>query len=325
MRTPRFISPSALAKWQYNQEEYYLQYLADNSPPRMPQTEPMSVGSAFDAYVKSYMFERLFGMGKVRGSQFELETILTTQVEGQNLAFARSAGAVCFEAYRKSGALADLLIELEAARGEPRFEFTVEREVGLCGLKLLGKPDVWYVNRENVPIILDFKVNGYCSSYPTSPKRGYVRLRGAGVEKSGSGAHKKAQLGIVNGVTINIAEFLEDIDSTWAQQTTTYAWLCGANIGDYFIVAIDQLCCNGPQSIRVAEHRSQVGPPFQARTLTAYETLWEIIHSDHIFRDRSLSESQSRCAILDMQYAAYSGESGGSFIRNLGRNLGKDN
>ena len=52
MRTPKYISPSALKLFEKNPTEYYLKYLADAHPPRSPQTQPMSVGSAFDAFVK---------------------------------------------------------------------------------------------------------------------------------------------------------------------------------------------------------------------------------------------------------------------------------
>jgi hypothetical protein len=302
MRYPKFISPSALAKYKSSSEEYYLNYLADTPPPREPQTQPMSVGSAFDAYVKSYLFERVMG---TIGPQFELDTIFEAQVEVQNRHFARTAGKICFDAYQSCGALADLLTELMAANDTPRFEFTVEGTVD--GVPLLGKPDVWYVDRNGTPIILDFKVNGYCSSYPTSPKRGYVRVRPG--EK---GSHKAAQISKVGGLRINIAEFLEAIDSTWAQQLATYAWLCGAECGSFFVVAIDQLCCSPGGDIRVAEHRCQIGPDFQRSVLKSYKELWSLIHSSpfHFFTDRTISESVARCGILDKQFASYvNGES----------------
>jgi len=269
----------------------------------------MSVGSAFDAYVKSYLFERV--MGRL-DPQFELASIFETQVEACNRDFARKAGLVCFEAYKSCGALADLLVELMAATATPRFEFTVEGTVE--GVKLLGKPDVWYVDRNNVPIILDFKVNGYCSNYPVSPKRGYIRVRGPGNNQDGP--HSKAQISRINGVRLNIAEFFDDIDAAWSQQLTTYAWLCGAPVGSFFIVAVDQLCCSHG-NIRVAEHRCQINPTFQIKTLECYKALWDIIFSEpfHFFRERTLEESIARCGILDTQYAAYT--NGESWLKDM--------
>ena len=304
MRFPRFISPSALAKFQEGEEKYYLQYLAENAPPRDPQTQAMSIGSSFDAYVKSYLFEKIMGR---TDPQFELSTIFETQVEEHNRDWAWPAGAYAFAEYQRCGALADLLVELESAQHEPRFEFTVEAEVE--GVPLLGKPDVWYVDKYGNPIILDFKVNGFCSNYGVSPKRGYLRVRGPGNNQDGE--HKKAQVSKINNVKVNIAEFFEAIDSFWAQQLATYAWLCGAPVGSFFIVAIDQLCCRptgtGYPTIRVAEHRCQVGPDFQNNTMALYKALWDRIHAEpfHWFLDRPFEESKRRCEVLDMQYAAY--------------------
>ena len=303
MRHPAFISPSALGVWITNPEDYYLRYLAENQPPKDPQTQPMSIGSAFDAYVKNYMFETLFG--KTDG-QFDFETIFESQVEPHNREWALVEGARAFELYKNCGALADLLLELENAADEPRFEFTVKGVIE--GVPLLGKPDVWYVNKAGCPVILDFKVNGWCSKYATSPKRGYVRVRPGNGEP-----HKKAIIDTVNGVKINIAEFLESIESTWAQQIATYAWLCGAGVGDYFIVAVEQLCGRD----RVAEHRCAIGSDFQHAVIAKYKELWEIIHSDHIFRDRTLEESKARCGALDMKYAAYVDSPGEDWIKSI--------
>lgn len=312
MRFPQFISPSALAKYQESDEKYYLYYLADNPPPREDQTQAMSVGSAFDAFVKSYLFEKV--MGK-KDEQFELATIFETQVEEHNRTWAWEAGKDCFNQYRESGALADLLVELESAKHEPRFEFTVKNNI--LNVELLGKPDVWYVDKYDNPIILDWKVNGYCSNYSVSPKRGYIRLRGPGNNQDGE--HKKAQVSKLNGVKINIAEFFEAIDKTWAQQLCTYAWLCGAEIGSFFIVAIDQLCCGPGKPIRVAEHRCQIGPDFQKKVINEYKYLWNLIHEQpfHFFKDRSIEESKKRCDILDTQYAAY--KDGETWLQGLMR------
>jgi len=74
MRIPAYLSPSALGVFEKDREQYYLKYLADNRPPRMPQTEPMAVGSAFDAFVKSYLHHSLFG-NHGKDNQYELNTI----------------------------------------------------------------------------------------------------------------------------------------------------------------------------------------------------------------------------------------------------------
>lgn len=81
-RIPTYLSPSQLSLWENNKEEYYLQHLSEVRAPRVPQMNYMSIGSAFDAYVKSAMHEVLFGKGT--DSRFEFDTLFSEQVEEHN-------------------------------------------------------------------------------------------------------------------------------------------------------------------------------------------------------------------------------------------------
>jgi hypothetical protein len=295
-------------KWEKDKEEFYLQYLADKRPPRFPQTQPMAVGSAFDAFIKSYFHEVLFGKGN--DPQFALGKIFEDQVEEQNRDWAMDAGKYCFEAYKTSGAMADLLLQLQQAKDEPRFEFTLQNEIR--GVEILGKPDVFFVHSSGTPIILDFKVNGFCSKYPVSPKRGYLKVRDGWVgvpSRNANAIHKDAMAMVHSGVIINIAEFFETIYEEWAIQLATYGWLCGAELGSEFVCALDQLCCKPDEpdkpQIRIAEHRGLVSREYQLKLMARYSELWEIVHSNHIFRDMELSESAARCQMLDQQYKAF--------------------
>lgn len=324
MKIPKYLSPTSLAKWHEDQEMYYLQYLADLRPPRMPQTQPMAVGSAFDAHVKSYYHERLFGRGN--DPRFEFGAIFEEQVEEHNRDWARKAGVYVFECYKTSGALNDLLGELQKSKSAPRFEFTLETEIN--GIPLLGKPDLYYIHCKGSPIILDWKVNGFCSRYAKSPNKGYLRIRDGwvgGIPSRNAGAmHKAVQPMRINGVIINIAIFLEDVDVSWATQLSTYAWLCGADVGSEFVCALDQIVAkpDAPDRpmLRIAEHRCLTSGDFQRKTLQKYSELWAIINSNHIFRDLPFDESAQRCEMLDQQHVAFGGE-GDDFIREMvGRN-----
>jgi len=336
MRRPKYLSPTSIDKFEELPEEFYLQYLADERPPKFPQTLPMSVGSAFDAFIKSYYHRHLFGENN--DPKFSREAIFEEQVEPHNRDWAWHAGEYAFEAYRTSGAAVDLLVELQHAQGTPRFEFTLQAD--LFGVPLLGKPDVYFLNREGQPIVLEWKVNGFCANYNKSPAKGYVRVRDgwkfdrAKPSRGVGSAHKNAHVIKVDGILINVATTMEEVDKKWAAQLSTYAWLMGADVGSDFICAIDQLCCKpdgskncevtqqfgsertGPSIklvevqqplIRVAEHRCKISKTFQESVRDRYINLWDIINDgeDWIFRDMPKEESQRRQGMLDQMHSAF--------------------
>lgn len=317
MREVKYLSPSSLGVFEHNTEEFYLRYLADERPPRAPQTQPMSIGSAFDAYVKSYLHERLFGKGN--DPRFELDALIEAQVEEHNRDWAREHGRYVFEQYRQCGCLADMMTEFGVAQSDPRFEFEVQGTVNgyrqgvtteIAGVTFLGKPDVHYVNKHGTTVVLDFKVNGYCSTRAQAPMAGYVRLRSAG--RTNMGQHKDALLLTHNGMMINAIKNLEDGNKDWAKQLAIYAWLTGCPVGSDFLVAIDQISCSpnpsGLPQVRVAEHRTRVGAPFQNELFARACEIWEIVHSDHVFRDRSPESSRDLCASLDRRSKELRGE-----------------
>ena len=303
MRTPKYLSNTSVSLFYQDREEFYLRYLADNRPPRMQQTRPMSVGSAFDAYVKSWLVTRLAldlkGFGK--SELFEM------QVEPHNRDWALIAGQVAFDAYQYSGALAALLKELEQSKDDPQFETTKERVID--GVPLLGKPDVYFITREDMHVIIDWKVNGYCSKSGVSPKAGYIQCldgwdhRTQKQSKTHGLGHKNSQPINVHGITINMAAYLEDVDITWANQTTLYAWLEGEPVGGKFITGIDQLAC-GPKGIRIARHRARVSEKFQQLWWFRIKAAWEVIQSGVILKG---DDAIPRQALLDDYHKAYSG------------------
>jgi hypothetical protein len=306
MKNREYISPSAIATWNNDGDEaFYMKYLSDIRLEGEPQTQPMSIGSAFDAYAKSYLYEKLFGKG--HNPQFDFEAIFETQVEEHNRTWARVHGKQCFENYVASGALNDLLVDLSQASGTPRFEFEVRggvksKVMDPKGLVLLGKPDCYYRNKHDHPVILDWKINGWCGKSNKSPAPGYVRLRHCDGTSPKNLSHKDAVLGTKHGVTVNLAKRLEDVDASWAGQLAVYGWLCGEEVGNEFITIIHQAVCKptaGFPEVRFAEHCTWVSPEYQHAYLEKAVEIWEIIHSDHIFRSLSREESAIRCRTLD--------------------------
>jgi len=307
MRKPAYLSPSNVKLFFEDREAWYIQYLSPFKVPRDPQTRPMSVGSAFDAYVKAYLHETLFGKGA--DPRFEFTTLFESQVEKHNRVWAKDAGKYVYECYKRSGALADLMLELNQAVGNPRFEIEIQSRVGAervratKGISILGKPDVFFMNKHGKIVILDWKVNGYCGNGNTSPSPGYVRLRNGSGENDPGKAHKNCVLGEYQGMIINTATTLECVNEGWAEQVATYGWLCGAEIGDEFVTCIDQIVGKNmggiyPQ-LRIAEHRTKVSKEFQEFTFDRFHKVHNAIETGLVFDDMGFEENKQRMETLD--------------------------
>ena len=309
MRAVKYLSLTSIMKWRDDREYFYLQYLAEDRPPREPQTQPMSIGSAFDAYVKSYIHSHI---DELKGdSDFKLGVLFESQGEEHNRPWARVEGLKVFDAYRRSGALADLMLQLACCEETPMFEFmvhgTLEKhgisgDVG--GVTLLGKPDAYFTTLDGARVILDWKVNGYCAKRVTSPKPGYLKIRDGSEQgsRNNNAMHRECIPMLLKGILINGATKMEHVYADWALQLCVYAWLCGEGVGADFVVYIDQIC--GPaDKIRVAQHRCCIGQGYQERLFEEIEEIWEIVQSDHVFREMSKERSMERCKILDAKAA----------------------
>ncbi len=236
MRKPEYLSYSALSCYESDIDEFVVRYLADQRPPREMQGQPAGVGSAFDARVKAHMYEHIYGPG-YKPELYSYGALFEKQVEPQNRDFCHEAGQHVFECYRLAGFL-DRLKELaKHAVDEPRFEFRIQREVG--GVPLLGIPDGAMIvkmpgSERQVKLVLDFKINGYCSRNAVSPNQGYLLCRdgyiAAKQSKSHNTRHKDANVSRYHGV--EIGGWLEDSSDSWASQLIGYAWCLGNEIGD---------------------------------------------------------------------------------------------
>lgn len=308
MRQLAYLSPTSLSIYQEDKIRFYLMYLADTKVKRDPQTEPMAIGSAFDAYVKNYLHEKLFGKGN--DPRFELRTLFEAQVESQNRDKSWVAGEYAFNEYKKSGALTDMMVELNASVTTPRFEFDLQgvvehqregMETKLGNVTFLGKPDLFYTNKQGARVIHDWKVNGFYSKTGASPVSGYVRLREVGKPYS---AHKNTFPMMWKGIMVNQAQSMDMVKTDWAAQLAIYMWLCGEEVGtEDCLASIDQIVCrpgaNVMPNLRFAEHRCKISKPFQYDVYQRAQEAWDVITSGHFFREMSLEDSQNRCKQLD--------------------------
>lgn len=292
LRKPEYLSPTSIGVFLEDREAFARKYLITPRPPKEPQTQAMAIGSAFDAYVKSFLHEKFFGKGA--NPQYELPAIFEKQVEPHNRDWAWGQGKYVFDEYCKSGALADLMLDLNQCVGKPRFEFeikdTITTQVG--EVPLLGKPDIFFINKMGGRCIYDWKVNGYMSPRNTSPMKGYLVLRPS------RAMHKDCFPVLFNGIKINAGHKLDDCNKEWARQITIYSWLLGEPVGSEEMVAgIDQIV--GPAtSMRFATHRMRISADFQRGLLATIEEIWRVIDSGIIFPELSKEENDSRLLLM---------------------------
>jgi hypothetical protein len=295
MRTPKYLSYSGMSLYFKDPEAFYIRYLAEAKTPREPQNGPMAVGSAFDAYVKSYLFERLIDR---KDPTYTKDALFEAQVEPQCRDQARRDGQEVFDFYKKAGALADLMLDMEGCIGEPRFETEVTGLVGVTSklgtVPILGKPDIFFITKDGARIIFDWKVNGFYSNSPPSPKSGYIKMF------PGMNMHKDAIPYTHKGFTVNSRHPLNLVDKEWAAQLSTYAWVLGEEVGGDFITIIDQIVCNKhTKNHRVARHAALVQTKFQHEVYDKYHTCWNAIASGHVFQNMSYDASLTKMKTLD--------------------------
>jgi hypothetical protein len=322
MRKPNYLSYSALSLFESDLDEYCLRYLVDQKPPREQQGTPAGVGSAFDARVKADLYDFSYGKG-YKPELYSYGALFEKQVEPQNRDFCGPAGDHVFECYKTSGFL-DRIKALAATAWEPpQYEFTIEREVG--GVPLLGKPD-GLIRLIDLSVVLDFKVNGYCSNSAVSPNQGFLLCRDGYVapkqSKSHDTTHKNAVAKPYRGVTIG--GHLEDSSEPWASQLTGYAWTLGEPVGSENVVFLIHQCVAKPipearPLLRFAEFAGTVRKPYQDHLLYRYQKCWAAIQNEHVFHNLPLEESRARFDLMNAQAKTMVADGGDSIWVQLVR------
>lgn len=331
MRKRKYLSPSQILKWEKEPEQYYVQYLAETKVARSPQTMPMAVGSAFDAYVKASL-QRRFNL-PFEAFPFESEeAALERNIENAIMRpEAAQIGQRLLQAYKDSGAYGLLCEEALDGNDVNQIRMEVDGTVELWGIPFVYKPDFQFISSMKtisgrpLPGIIDWKVNGYCSRSNVSPRGGFISVRdgwkGAPHSRGNFAPHKNANV-VKIGSRLEINrndDFYRPSGACddWCIQLTIYALGACKNMGiepgdSPLYVGIDQLACktiqvdgaSEPERLpRVAIHRWFVTPHIIATLQERVERMWETINSDHVFRWLSKDDSMRRCDELEKQAA----------------------
>jgi len=276
-RVPTYLSPTSIDQYFKARRTFVLNRLCTNRPPKFPQTAPMAAGSAFDAYVKNYIVESLYGKGSSYADKFDLEKVLRSQVEPQNLDWGREHGMWILSEYKRVGALANLMKELAEAEDDPRFELTVQGDITFHGqlgaIPLLGKPDCCFKHRSGKHVVFDWKVNGYCAKKMASAKGGWLRT----MDTLGKqiAPKKNIIMQTYEGILYNAGARLS---KDWELQVVIYGWLLGVPFGEPFFIGIEQLLGQGTmQPLKCASHRHIVLNDSQKEIADKVMEVWAMV------------------------------------------------
>lgn len=305
MRIPTYMSYSSFSSYEKNNEEFFLKYLAETRAPRLPQEQPASIGSAFDARVKSSLYESLFGVG--HDVKYSYAALFEAQVEEHNRDWAKDEAEYVFESYKLSGMYDELLALLQKSIEPPRFEFDVRETI--LGVPFLCKPDCRFVLQGPLHVVHDWKVNGYCSKSAVSPVKGYRLCKDGYVSEKPSRSHDTTHKQFVEQTLHGLAldtGYMEDCSTGWADQLSIYGWSLGEKVGDQNVVlSVDQIVGKplvvGRPLLRVASFRARVRESYQEHLAKRIQDCWEVINSGYIFQDLSEEDSKTRQAMLEDQ------------------------
>lgn len=269
-----YLSYTSWSTWEKNPDEFVKKYAT--KAPKQPQTKAMALGSAVDARVKGYLNKRLGGEDNTEElfKGVERDDVLEDSLK-------------IFEFYKKQCNV--LLKEMEHSAVPPVFEhdLTLPVRFGRLEVPLRGKPDLFFVTREGVRVVYDWKVNGFYSQ--ASPAKGYVYRESTGKP------YKDVQPQKYKGIVINPTA-AEDLKREWADQLSIYAWLTGGEVGSDWIMGIEQISFRN--GLEFTRHRSRVTSNYQKLIFERVALAWSYISKGHYWPDLTLEQCKAKMDLL---------------------------
>lgn len=298
-RKPAYLSPSALSLWEGRTDEAFERYIVskDIRPPRTPQADFMSVGSAFDALVKSDLAYEFWTGPQIFRRQFGLANLVEKQCEPHTLPESLEVAMQLYQQYKDCGAYANLVESIGQSDNGCNMEFDVTSTIG--GVPLLGKPDLWFNTPNCSPVITDWKVSGSMSKCGVSPQQGYMLALDTRNTNTNGKAHKKFEpVQHVGGVLVNGWKMNESTDY-WADQLSTYGWCKGFSVGsEDWIARIEQIAVRPGLKAKCVTHQSTVDTAYQGALLERYQKVWSHVQSGHYFHYLTRAQSDARANLL---------------------------
>jgi hypothetical protein len=218
-------------------------------PIRMPQTEQMALGSAFDAFIKTEIAVRL----DLPEAEKRLASLLKN-VDREQQAMIPEGNKVCQE-YIEDGCL-DVIMEEGMCDVELLFG-TKDEPMVVSGIPIFGFPDGRIIEGP-----LDWKVSGWGSSRARSPKPGYQHYT--------KGNKQHVKYGIP----------MHEIDRRWATQLFFYNLLFDGvyDAKKEYWGAIDQIIVGQG----VASYRTSLGHDFTVALWADMICRWDKLQAGDI-------------------------------------------
>lgn len=236
--------------WLHCSEKFFLKKLSGYSFDEK-QGNPAAMGSAFDAFVKTWIAHKI-GLSNEPKLQVEelLKSVQIPDTDSRRAEILR-AGKNLAKLYMELGLVDRLLKENVSDLELHIFEI-------FHGVRILGLPDGVITQSDGIKVPLDWKVRGYGSKHGYSPTQGYTTY----ISNDGTVKDWHSKRG----------DPLENLNDRWAIQMAIYFWLLNPGKmrpGNF----IDAPCAieeatYGRKNIVFTQIRTVVSAAFQ-------ETIWE--------------------------------------------------
>lgn len=296
VRTPEFLSPTALAVFEEFPIQYYFNYLGppELKPKRFQQTSAMAYGSAFDGEVKLRLAHecnvalRAKKDGTVRSKDFfrkaDYGLLKFLDRHHKKDAALRQRALLIVDGYWNGPPAEDVRRHgAELLEDDPQI-------VRLNGVPLYGKIDL----KTGEPRIVDFKVTGSCSKNPISPVPGYS----AGWvwdPRTGEYKQKKARS--------KVGQPLEILKPEWAAQLGTYHFIDGGTADQDAKVGIDQVTFLSKDRICYTQVRTHITKEFLQGLALRYVAAWTAIKDRKVIPEKYRNKSIRFLQMMTDQHA----------------------
>lgn len=256
-KSPRYLSPSSIDLWNKDRIQWFNKYVVGVIAE--PQTPPMAVGSAFDAYVKC----------QIDGGDYM--QALQDCVEGPLLDQMHPLGKDIFDRHyqRGMGRLIEMGMTPATSSTDLDETFTTTN-----GTPVRVKPDLIF-ERRSKQCVLDWKASGYYSA------KGASNIGGYNYSDDSANQYK----------CVPLAD--SRIPEKWRRQLYTYGYKYESRVLMVHVLNFKPIPGFDQKKCTLCEYTEDVQDDLMQTYLDEYDGCWEALKSGRIFTDVSYDDDIS--------------------------------